>query len=47
MLPTSEMIVSRVTMQTDNNKAALTFSNLSKRFGKLEVDCVDMWTLRK
>lgn len=42
MLPTSEMIVSRVTMETDNNKAALTFSNLSKRFGKLEVDCVDM-----
>ena len=42
MLPTSEMIVSRVTMQTDNNKAARTFSNLSKSFGKLEVDCVDM-----
>lgn len=42
MLPTSEIIVSRVTMETDNNNAALTFSNLSKRFGKLEVDCVDM-----
>ena len=41
MLPTSTVIVSRLTMQTDNGKAAITFSNLIKHFVQLEIDCID------
>ena len=41
------MIVSRLTIRTDNGRAALTLSNLNKHLGQLEVEFIDNVNIKK
>ena len=41
MLPTCRVIVSRLTIRTDNGRVALTLSNFNKHLGQLEADFID------
>ena len=47
MLPTFRVIISRPIMGTNDEKAALTLSNLNKHFGQLEAEFIDNVNIKK